>query len=95
MVTQKSLYSREVKLFLTKVMAQRNYLIKSKKGFKNELEMRQAIDTIMPYNYMDFSEKGAAKFILKHQHTLHRMIPGHLSNMKRTLNELVTKASMI
>jgi hypothetical protein len=71
---------------------QREYLNTTYRGQKNEMSMRLAIDELYPYLTSNFSDQTAASFLLKHQHTILRIIPGKQPHMITKINNLITVA---
>ena len=79
----KSLASDFNSLF-AKLIRQRSYLISTEKSQKNEALVCNAIDKLMPYKAFVFSERGAARFIIKHEEDLRVLIP---ETHTKTINE--------
>lgn len=71
---------------------QRSYLIKTGLNQKNELSVCQALDKLLPYQYTQFTDEGAARFILKHQFLISQIIPSHQHNMRTKFDSLVIVA---
>lgn len=90
-------FSVRLKRFLKCIVKQRVYLIESGKGRLPDGSMRAAVDRLMPYLSMNFTDHGAAIFLAKHQHDIRAIIPSNnaKANQLAHLDVLIEASKII
>jgi hypothetical protein len=79
------------KLFNTAIR-QREFLLRTQRNQRRESEVRQAMDHLMPYHQMNFSNDAAARFIVKHETDIVLIIPANQSGTIEKFYGLYRKA---
>ena len=95
MIQTKQSFAIEFNSLFAKLIRQRNYLIRTGKSQKNEARINAAIDKLIPYKAFVFSDRGAARFIIKFQDEIKFLIPGPEKNIIDQFDDLVWKANKI
>jgi hypothetical protein len=92
MQTTKSTFGKEFTKLFRKTLKQRHHLLRTGKSQASEARMRMHMDKLYPYMHTNFSDRGAAKFLIENQYIIGQIIPAHQHQMKIRLHSLVMMA---
>ena len=95
MIKTKQSLAIEFNSLFAKLIRQRSFLIRTEKSQKNKALVCKAIDRMMPYKAFVFSDRGAARFLIKFQDDIRVLIPETQKNMIILFDDLLWKANKI
>lgn len=95
MIKTKQSLARDFNSLFAKLIRTRSYLIRTSKSQKNEALVCKAIDRMMPYKAFVFSDRGAARFIVKFQNDIRVLIPETQKNTIILFDDLLWKSNKI
>ncbi len=94
-ITQDKL-GQQFTALLRSSIKQREYLLRTGKGYKDNLTIRRYMDKLLPHINTRFTNIGAARFIVTYQTEIRTIIPAHLEYSIAKFTKMLTIArSMI
>jgi len=90
-------FSFRFNMLLKSIIRQRQKLISLQKSCLPEYRVNAKIDFLLRYVDFGFTDKGAATFLLNHQHDIKYLIPNNRSGLARTfhLDVLIAAAQIL
>lgn len=86
-------FAKSFKRYFKSLIKRRTFLIESGKSKKNDARMRLLVEKLNQYSDYQFTDEGAAKFLINHKHEIRQLIPENAQITKDQFEVFVARAN--